>query len=45
LQNEIFVGAKEKTESPDGKTVAGFERFAAQFKKVLQLEKTASEVL
>jgi sugar (pentulose or hexulose) kinase len=45
LQNEIFVGAKEKTELPDGKTVAGVERFAAQFKKVLQLEKTASEVL
>jgi sugar (pentulose or hexulose) kinase len=45
LQNEIFVGAKERTELPAAKTAAGFERFAEQFKKVLQLEKMASEVL
>jgi sugar (pentulose or hexulose) kinase len=45
LQNKIFVEAKERTDEPNRETVAGFERFAEQFKKVLQLEKTASEVL
>ena len=45
LQNKIFVGAKERTELPDRKTVEGFDAFAEKFERGLSIERLASEVL
>ena len=45
LKNEVFKDARRKTVNPDSETREGFLRYITEFKKLLKIEKIASECL